>query len=164
MKLYSLVWSDYQNYHYEKWWCRMRTLFKGENFPRFLLNSHNGDKICTKIHQLLKTDPGTLRSKQQSLTMESDGPSPELRMSWVKEILSPFCIIRMIFKFLLWDFDSACLLGFVDRRKHLPGYVGGRLVVNWPHGTLNALWKLLQKTWLKKIFLNSCPTWLLICL
>ena len=40
----------------------------------------------------------------------------------------------MIFKFLLWDFDSACLLGFVDRRKHLPGYVGGRLVVNWPHG------------------------------
>ena len=22
----------------------------------------------------------------------------------------------------------------MDRRKHLPGYVGGRLVVNWPHG------------------------------
>ena len=22
----------------------------------------------------------------------------------------------------------------MDRRKHLPGYVGGRLVENWPHG------------------------------
>ena len=23
----------------------------------------------------------------------------------------------------------------MDRRKHLPGYVGGRLVENWPHGS-----------------------------
>ena len=36
----------------------------------------------------------------------------------------------------------------MDRRKHLPGYVGGRLVENWPHGSfeIERIFEILKTT------------------